>query len=181
MHLPNSGAAPEFPDTEWKLVLSRLAVNLDTVFSRRYSAEHDPKVTQEMGDFTISTQEVATSKMVESAGDWFITCSHNHLCIPTLRQRMYQIHPQFFAAFLKEHHLTTGPPGSLLTDLAEFGYLHVFSMLQSWTDKTCLFCGREYSYLGHDRNTPRGLEILANLYSNLYLEYIEEIGKSRSA
>jgi hypothetical protein len=72
---------------------------------------------------SISTREV------ESAGDWFITYSRNRLCIPAPRQRMYQIHPRFFAAFLEEHHLTTGPPGSLLTDLAEFGYLHVFSML----------------------------------------------------
>ena len=32
-HLLNSGAAPEFPDTEWRSLLSGLAINLDTVFS----------------------------------------------------------------------------------------------------------------------------------------------------
>jgi hypothetical protein len=54
MHLLNSGAAPEFPDTEWKSLLSRLTINLDTVFSGQYSTEHDPKITHEIGDFTIS-------------------------------------------------------------------------------------------------------------------------------
>jgi hypothetical protein len=49
-----------------------LAVNLDTVFSGCYSAEHDPKVIQEIDDFTILTREVATSKMVKPAGNWFI-------------------------------------------------------------------------------------------------------------
>jgi hypothetical protein len=71
-HLLNSGVAPEFPDSEWKSILSGLAVNLDIVFSGRYSTEHDPQITQEIGDFTILTREVATSKSVRSAGDWFI-------------------------------------------------------------------------------------------------------------
>src|SRR5882762_2228292 len=39
-HLLNSGSAPEFPDTEWRSILLGLAVNLDTVFSGRYSTEH---------------------------------------------------------------------------------------------------------------------------------------------
>ena len=71
-HLLNSGAAPEFPDTEWKSLLLGLAVNLDAVFSGRYSTEHDYKVSHEIGDFTISTREVSTSKSVKTAGDWFI-------------------------------------------------------------------------------------------------------------
>jgi len=50
-------------------------------------------------------------------------------------------------------------------------------MLQLWTTKACLFCGHGYSYSGHDRNASEGLEML----ENLYLEYIEEIGTSRSA
>ena len=49
--------------------------------------------------------------------------------------------------------------------------------LWSTYSKAHLSRGREYSYLGHDRNTPGGSEMLANLY----LEYIEEIGTSRSA
>jgi hypothetical protein len=71
-HLLNSGAAPEFPDSEWKTILSGHAVNLDAVFSGRYSTELDPKVSHEIGDFTISTREVTTSKSIKSAGDWFI-------------------------------------------------------------------------------------------------------------
>jgi hypothetical protein len=47
-------------------------------------------------------------------------------------------------------------------------------MLQLQNNKARLFCSRKYSYLGDDRNTPEGLEMLANLY----LEYIEEIGMS---
>ena len=71
-HLLNSGAAPEFPDSEWKSVLSGLAVNLDVIFSGRYSTEHEAKVTQEVGDFTISTRELLTSKTIKTASDWFI-------------------------------------------------------------------------------------------------------------
>ena len=71
-HLVNSGSAPEFPDSEWKFILSRLAVNLDAIFSGRYSMEHDPQISQEIGDFTISTCEVTTSKTIKLAGDWFI-------------------------------------------------------------------------------------------------------------
>ena len=50
----NSGVVPEFPNMEWKSLLSGLAVNLDTVFSGWYSTEHDYKVSHEIGDFTIS-------------------------------------------------------------------------------------------------------------------------------
>jgi hypothetical protein len=71
-HLLNSGAAPEFPDSEWKLLLSGLTVNLDTVFSGWYSMEHNSKVTHEIRDFTISIREATTSKSVKTAGDWFI-------------------------------------------------------------------------------------------------------------
>src|ERR1700689_2773860 len=51
-------------------VLSRLTLNLDTVFSGHYSAERDPKATQEIHDFIISMREVATTKAVKSAKDW---------------------------------------------------------------------------------------------------------------
>jgi hypothetical protein len=74
-HLLNSGSAPEFPDSEWKSVLLGLAVNLDTVFGGRYSTEHDARVSQEVSEFTILTQEISISKSVKSAGDWFIAWS----------------------------------------------------------------------------------------------------------
>ena len=46
--------------------------------------------------------------------------------------------------------------------------------IQLRTNKARLFCGYECSYLGQDRNTPGGSEML----ENLYLKYIEEIGMS---
>jgi hypothetical protein len=71
-HLLNFGCTPEFPDAEWRPILLRLAVNLDSIFSSRYSTEHDTMVTQEIRDFTISTCEASISKAVKSARDWFI-------------------------------------------------------------------------------------------------------------
>src|ERR1700683_1205381 len=58
----------------------------DTVFSGHYSGERNPKSTQEIRDFIISTREVATTKAVKSARDWFIAwnqaaatiTSHSH-------------------------------------------------------------------------------------------------------
>ena len=55
-----------------KLVLSRLTLNLDTAFSGHYLAEHDLKSTQEIHNFIISMWEVAMTKAVKSARDWFI-------------------------------------------------------------------------------------------------------------
>jgi hypothetical protein len=53
----------------------------------------------------------------------------------------------------------------------------VVLVIQLRTAKAHLFCGRGHSYSGHDRSAPGGSEMLGNLY----LEYIEEIGTSRSA
>ena len=72
-HLLNLGSAPEFLDSEWRSILSGLAVNLNIVFSGRYSTKQDPKITHKIGDFTILTQETMTSKAVKTARDWFIT------------------------------------------------------------------------------------------------------------
>jgi hypothetical protein len=47
-------------------------LNLDAGFSGWYSTEHDSKVTHEIRDFMISTQEATTSKSVKTARDWFI-------------------------------------------------------------------------------------------------------------
>ena len=57
------------------------------------------------------------------------------------------------------------------------GHLWVAVVVQSQTIETHLFCGCEYSYLGHDRNNSRGSEML----ENIYLECIEEIGMSWSS
>ena len=141
-HLLNSGAAPEFPDSEWKSLLSGLAVNLDAVFSGRYSTEHDSKVTHDIGDFTISTREATTSKTVKTAGDWFI--AWNQAAAATTfafphRGKECQEYGRhildLFAAFAEEHHRlifnydravrkrVALRRNLLLTDIAEFGDL----------------------------------------------------------
>jgi hypothetical protein len=143
-HLLNSGAAPEFPNSEWRTILSGLAVNLDAVFSGRYSTEQDPKVTHEIGDFTISTHEAPTSKAVKTAGDWFI--AWNQAAAATTfafphRQKECQDYGRhildLFAAFAQEHHhlilnydravrkRVAMQRNLLLTDLSEFGDLRV--------------------------------------------------------
>jgi hypothetical protein len=143
-HLLNSGAAPEFPDSEWKSLLSGLAVNLDAVFSGRYSTEHDSKVTHEIGDFTISTREATTSKSVKTAGDWFIAWNQaaaaTTFAFPhrSAECQEYGRHIlDLFAAFAEEHHRlifnydravrkrVALRRSLLLTDLAEFGDLRV--------------------------------------------------------
>jgi hypothetical protein len=143
-HLLNSGAAPEFPDTEWKSLLSGLAVNLDAVFSGRYSTEHDYKISHEIGDFTISTREATTSKSVKTAGDWFIAWNQataaTTFAFPHRGKECQEYGRHIldlFAAFAEEHHRlifnydravrkrVALRRNLLLTDLAEFGDLRV--------------------------------------------------------
>ena len=117
-----------------------LAVNLDSGFSERYSAGHDPKVIQEIDDFTISTREVATSKTVKPAGDCFIAWNQAAAAITFAFPHRGKecIKYGSFAAFLKEHHhLIFNYDRAvrkrvalrwdiLLIDLTEFGDLCVF-------------------------------------------------------
>src|ERR1700683_253552 len=49
--------------------------------------------------------------------------------------------------------------------------------VQLQTTKAHLFCGCQYSYLGHDRDNSRGSEML----ENIYLECTEEIGTNQSS
>jgi hypothetical protein len=143
-HLLNSGVAPEFPDTEWKSILLGLAVNLDAVFSGRYSTEHDPKITHDIGDFTISTREATISKAVKSAGDWFIAWNQaTAATVFAFPHRLKECQDygrhilDLFAAFAQEHHhlilnydravrkRVALRRDLLLTDLAQFGDLRV--------------------------------------------------------
>jgi hypothetical protein len=143
-NLLNSGSAPEFPDSEWKSILSGLSVNLDAVFSGQYSTEHDSKISHEIGDFTISTREASTSKTVRTAGDWFIAWSQaataTTFAFPH-RGRECQEYGKhilgLFAAFAEEHHhlifnydkavrkRVALRRDLLLTDIADFGDLRV--------------------------------------------------------
>jgi hypothetical protein len=67
-HLLNSGSAPEFPDSEWKSVLSGLCVNLDVVFSGRYSTEHDTKVSHKIGDIPSQPERPPHPKLSDRQG-----------------------------------------------------------------------------------------------------------------
>jgi hypothetical protein len=144
VHLLNLGKAPEFPDSEWRSILSGLAINLDVVFSSRYSTEQDPRIMQDVGDFTISTREVSTSKVVETAGDWFIAWNQaaaaTTFAFPHRRRKCqdYGKHIlDLFAAFAQEHHhlifnydrairkRVALQRNLLLTDLSEFGDLRI--------------------------------------------------------
>ena len=110
-NLLNSGSAPEYSDSEWRLILSGLPANLDAIFSSRYSTEHESKISQEVGDFTISIREVSTSKSIKSAGDWFIvwnqTAEATTYAFPH-QGKEYQEYGRhilgLFAAFAEEHH-----------------------------------------------------------------------------
>ena len=142
--LLNSGLAPEFPDTEWKNVLLGLAVNLDTMFNGHYSTDHKLRHSEDLGDFTISTQEITTTKTIKSAGDWFIAwtwaaaaiaCAFPHL---TKSCDEYGKHILgLFGSFATEHHALILNYDKavrkrvglrrdlLLTDFADFSNLRV--------------------------------------------------------
>jgi hypothetical protein len=103
--------APQFPDAEWKNVLLGLAVNLDAVFSGQYSTKHDPKLTEEVGDFTISTREITTTKSIKSAGDWFIAWNQTATAIVCAFPHLAKSCDEYgkhilglFASFATEHH-----------------------------------------------------------------------------
>jgi hypothetical protein len=103
-----------------------------------------PKVTHDIGDFTISTREATTSKSVKTAGDWFIawnqaaaatTFAFPHRCKECQEYGRHIL--DLFAAFAEEHHRlilnydravrkrVALRRNLLLTDLAEFGDLRV--------------------------------------------------------
>jgi hypothetical protein len=56
--LQSTGSLPPFPKPKWKNVLSRMAVNLDTIFSGLFSTLADNKITTSIGDFDLSVSKV---------------------------------------------------------------------------------------------------------------------------
>ena len=70
--LVNEPDAPEFPDSEWKNVISRQAVNLDAVLSGQLSTTHDDPKIKKFGDIEISFGAVEPTKVVKNGGDWSI-------------------------------------------------------------------------------------------------------------
>ncbi|KAG1901502.1 uncharacterized protein F5891DRAFT_950391 [Suillus fuscotomentosus] len=64
---------PKLPTSQWTLLLEGRAVDLDKVFTGRYSTAIDSKQTQSLGKgFELSLSQPTVSHKVKSAGDWGI-------------------------------------------------------------------------------------------------------------
>jgi hypothetical protein len=70
--LINEPDCPEFPDSEWKNVISGRAINLDAVLSGQLSVIQDETKVEKFGDFEISFGAVEPTKVVKNGGDWTI-------------------------------------------------------------------------------------------------------------
>jgi hypothetical protein len=70
--LINEPDCPEFPDSEWKNVISGRAVNLDAVLSGQLSTTQDDPKVEKFGDLEISFGAVEPTKVVKNGGDWTI-------------------------------------------------------------------------------------------------------------
>ena len=72
--LTNQPDCPEFPDSEWKNVISESgrAVNLDAVLSGQLSTTNDELKVEKFGDIEVSFGAVEPSKVVKNGGDWSI-------------------------------------------------------------------------------------------------------------
>ena len=71
--LINEPDCPEFPDSEWKNIISGRAVNLDAVLSGQLSTTQDDPKVKKFGDLEISFGAVEPTKVVKNGGDWTIT------------------------------------------------------------------------------------------------------------
>jgi len=70
--LQSARSLPPFPKSEWKHILSGMAVNLDTIFSGLFSTLSNDKTTTSVGDFDLSVSGSKPSKVVQTHGDWTI-------------------------------------------------------------------------------------------------------------
>src|SRR5271168_177115 len=71
--LTNQSDCHEFPDSEWKNVVSGRAVSLDAVLSGQLSTTNDDLKVEKFGDLEISFGAVEPTKMIKNGGDWSIT------------------------------------------------------------------------------------------------------------
>ncbi|KAI0827380.1 hypothetical protein BC628DRAFT_1409742 [Trametes gibbosa] len=65
-----SASAPEFPETEWANVLTGHAIDLNHVFTGRYTSTSEEKVTEHVGGLEVSFRAPIASKKVAGFGDW---------------------------------------------------------------------------------------------------------------
>ena len=70
--LVNQPDCPEFPDSEWKNVISGRAVNLDAVLTGQLSTTNDDLKTERFGDIEVTFGAVELTKTVKDGGDWSI-------------------------------------------------------------------------------------------------------------
>ena len=70
--LTNQPDCPEFPDSEWKNVISGRAVNLDAVLSGQLSTTNEDLKVEKFGDIEVSFGAVEPTKVVKNGGDWSI-------------------------------------------------------------------------------------------------------------
>jgi hypothetical protein len=70
--LVNELDCPEFPNSEWKNIITGRAVSLDAVLSGQLSTSNDDLKVQKLGDLEISFGAVEPTKVVKNGGDWSI-------------------------------------------------------------------------------------------------------------
>jgi hypothetical protein len=70
--LINEPDCPEFPDSEWKNIITGRAVNLDAVLSGQLSTTHNDTKVEKFGELEISFGAVEPTKVVKNGGDWTI-------------------------------------------------------------------------------------------------------------
>jgi hypothetical protein len=70
--LINEPDCPEFPDSEWKNVISGRAINLDAVLSGQLSATQDDPKVEKFGDLEITFGNIEPTKLIKNGGDWTI-------------------------------------------------------------------------------------------------------------
>ena len=71
--LVNEPDCPEFPDSEWKNIISGRAVNLDAVLSGQLSTTHNDAKVEKFGELEITFGTVEPTKLVKNGGDWSIS------------------------------------------------------------------------------------------------------------
>ena len=60
---------PEFPDMEWNNVLAGKSVNLDVVFTGKYSTATDSRTIENLGELEFHFGAAKLAKSVETHGD----------------------------------------------------------------------------------------------------------------
>ena len=75
--LLNSSCLPQFPEPEWDSLLAGQSIDLDHILASAsgYSAKHDKKWTEHIGDLELVSGSHKVSKTVEDHGDWTTTCN----------------------------------------------------------------------------------------------------------